>query len=453
LIKNNDFSRRKFLKTANYGLMGLTFSSMPIKAFAQNRSNLNSEGIYFPPPEDQGGWRKYDPGSIPEINTEKLAAAISFHDQSPVSTSRGAALLIIHKGRLISESYVTGNEGGPENWTASTCNDMKSSTKSVFGTGVGVFLDEYKDKVNLETDLVGQDKESSLIPQIWDQPITDARKKNIKVKHVLSMTSGHAGPEPWLGTGTRQHHPGYSGSYQMYEYCFGWWNFDGVAAHDALLFEPGSDFMYSNFGMEQMALAMRNISGQDLGQYTYDKVLGPIGMPIGLRNNQYRDMPYSNSYELNFAETSGWGVGGDEGCDAYGADGSSSPYGINSIAGSTFRCTARDFARLSYLWLNNGKWMDQQLVPESWLKLATKRFKRADGSTPNNYGYTFWVMDDLLDVPKDLYMSRGHNQNHSYIIPSMDLVVVRQGNDNRREINGESFQTALIQKIVAAIWS
>jgi hypothetical protein len=50
-------------------------------------------------------------------------------------------------------------------------------------------------------------------------------------------------------------------------------------------------------------------------------------------------------------------------------------------------------------------------------------------------------------------MSRGHNQNHSYIIPSMDLVVVRQGNDNRREINGESFQTALIQKIVAAIGS
>ena len=78
---------------------------------------------------------------------------------------------------------------------------------------------------------------------------------------------------------------------------------------------------------------------------------------------------------------------------------------------------------------------------------------KADGSTPNNYGYTFWVMDDLPDVPKDLCMSRGHNQNHSYIIPSMDLVVVRQGNDNPREINGESFQIALIQKIVAAIGS
>ena len=183
------------------------------------------------------------------------------------------------------------------------------------------------------------------------------------------------------------------------------------------------------------------------------RFLGPIGMPIGLRDNRYRDMPYSNGFELNFAEIPGWGVGGDTGCDAYGADGSASPYGINSIAGSTFRCTARDFARLAYLWLNEGRWMDQQLVPQSWLKLATSRYKRDDGSTPNGYGYSFWVMDNVADVPKDLFMSRGHNQNHSYIIPSMDLVVVRQGNDNRREVNGEQFQNALIQKIVAAIKS
>ena len=62
-------------------------------------------------------------------------------------------------------------------------------------------------------------------------------------------------------------------------------------------------------------------------------------------------------------------------------------------------------------------------------------------------------LDDLPDVPSDLYMSRGHNQNHSFIIPSMDLVVVRQGNDNRRVVDGEPFETALIQKVVAAISS
>ncbi len=438
---------------AQMGVAGMGLASLPLNAFAQSQSQTNSDGVYFPPPEDQGGWRSYDATSLSDIDASKLSKAIGFHDQSPVSTSRGAALVIIHKGKLIGESYVTGSQGGPANWTAQTCNDMKSSTKSIFGTGVGVFLDEYSDQVNLDSYLVGNNNENSLIPQIWDQPITDEAKKRIKVKHVLSMTSGHAGPEPWLGTGTRRHHPGYQGAYQMHEYCFGWWNFEGVASHDTLLFEPGTDFMYSNFGMEQMALVIRNIADKDLGPYTYDKVLGPIGMPIGLRDNRYRDMPYSDSFELNFAETPGWGVGGDIGCDAYGADGSGSPYGINSIAGSTFRCTARDFARLSYLWLNRGRWMNEQLVPEAWLELATKRYKRDDGSAPNNYGYSFWVMDDLPGVPKDLYMSRGHNLNHSFIIPSLDLVVVRQGNDNRREVDGEDFAMALIQKVIASIKS
>ncbi len=450
--KRYGLSRRQFLIAANLGVAVLNFASSPLKTFGQSVSETNSDGVYFPPPKNQGGWRTYDAKSLPDINTEKLAEAIRFHDQSPVSTSRGAALIIIHKGRLVGESYVTGNEGGPIKWTAQTCNDMKSSTKSVFGTGVGVFLDDYKDQVNLDSYLVGDSRESSLIPQIWDQPITDEAKKRIKVKHVLSMTSGHAGPEPWLGTGTRRHHPGYLGAFQMHEYCFGWWNFEGVASHETLLFEPSSDFMYSNFGMEQMALAIRNIAGKDLGPYTYDKVLGPIGMPIGLRNNRYRDMPYSDKMELNFANDAGWGVGGDTGCDAYGADASSSPYGINSIAGSTFRCTARDFARLAYLWLNRGRWMDQQLVPQSWLKIATQRYKRDDGSTPNGYGYTFWVMDNLPGVSKDLYMSRGHNQNDSFIIPSLDLVVVRQGNDNRRVIDdGVPFGTTLIQKVIAAL--
>ena len=49
-------------------------------------------------------------------------------------------------------------------------------------------------------------------------------------------------------------------------------------------------------------------------------------------------------------------------------------------------------------------------------------------------------------------MSRGHNMNHSFVIPSFDLVVVRQGNDNRRQTDdGRPFATTLIQKIVAAV--
>jgi CubicO group peptidase (beta-lactamase class C family) len=454
-IENRHLSRRRLLKVASVGAASvgtarLGLASVPFqKAGGSRRSG--DEGRYFPPPEQEGGWRVADPRDL-GVDAGRLAEAVTYHDTSPVTTSHGGALVIVYKGHIIGESYVTGTEGGPQSWTPQTCNDMKSSTKSVFGTAVGVFLDEYKDRVDLDTYLVGTSRENSLIPQIWDQPLTDERKTRIKVKHVLSMTSGHESREPWLAPSTRHLYPGYAGPFQMYEYCFGWWHFDGIAAHHTLKFEPGSDFNYSNYGLEQMALAMRNMSGEEVGPYVYDRVLGRIGMPVGIRDNQFRDMPYFDGRELNFAEEPGWGRGGSTGCDAYGADGSESPFGYNSVVGSTFRCTARDFARLAYLWLNGGRWDDQQLVPADWMKLATSRFVRDDGQTPNNYGYTFWIQDETDGVPNDMFMSRGHNQNHSYVLPSLDLVVVRQGNDNRRQVDDEGpFSTALIQKIVAAI--
>jgi CubicO group peptidase (beta-lactamase class C family) len=200
-----------------------------------------------------------------------------------------------------------------------------------------------------------------------------------------------------------------------------------------------------------MALAMRNLSGEQVGPYLYDRVLGPIGMPVEIRDNAYRDMPYSDGRELNFSDQAGWGVGGGEGCDAYGADMSASPIGHNSVVGSTFRCTARDFARLAYLWLRRGRWEGRQLVPDAWLRLATSRYVRADGTAPSPYGFTFWIQDGLDGVPSDLFMSRGHNYNHSYVIPSLDLVVVRQGNQNRQPRGEPGFATTLIQKIVAAV--
>jgi len=430
-------SRRQVLGAACAGL--LPWSRSPV-----------AQQAYFPPSEKDGGWRVAEAGAV-GVDEARLAEAIAFHDGHRVTTSYGGALVVVVAGHVIGETYVTGVDGGPQPWTATTCNDMKSSTKSVFGTAVGVFLDEYKDRVRLESDLVGDSRQTSLVPQIWDQPLTDPRKTRIKVKHALSMTSGHVSREPWLAPAARHHFDGYRGPFQMYEYCFGWWRFDGIPDHHLLMFEPGSDWNYSNYGLEQMALAMRNLSGERVGPYVYDRVLGPIGMPVGLRDNEFRDMPYRTDKELNFASEPGWGVGGSVGCDAYGADKSESPYGVNTIVGSTFRCTARDFARLGYLWLHQGRWGDRQLVPESFLRVATKRFVRDNGETPNNYGYTFWMQDELEGVPQDLFMSRGHNLNHSFVIPSLDLVVVRQGNENRQAQGEPRFEATLIQKIVAAI--
>ena len=113
---------------------------------------------YYPPPEEQGGWRVADPRSL-GVDAGKIDEVIKYHANSSFTLSHGGALLVVYKGHIICESYVTGTEGGPRPWTVQSCNDMKSSTKSVFGTAVGVFLDAYRDKVNLDSYLVGSSRD------------------------------------------------------------------------------------------------------------------------------------------------------------------------------------------------------------------------------------------------------------------------------------------------------
>jgi CubicO group peptidase (beta-lactamase class C family) len=193
---------------------------------------------YCPPPEHEGGWRVTDPKKL-GVNETLLKQTISSHNNHGATKSYGGALVIVYKGHIIVENYVTGEKGGPQSWGRDTCNDVKSSTKSIFGTTVGAFLNEYGSRVSLDTPLIGTNREESLIPQIWEQHITDDRKTRIKVKHVLSMTSGHESTEPWLAPSQRSHAIGYEGPYQMYEYCFGWWRFEGYQRSISCSSSPG----------------------------------------------------------------------------------------------------------------------------------------------------------------------------------------------------------------------
>ncbi len=110
------------------------------------------------------------------------------------------------------------------------------------------------------------------------------------------------------------------------------------------------------------------------------------------------------------------------------------PDASGTYIGSSYSyATARDFARFGLLYLNNGKWNGEQLLPENWV---AQTITPAGADKRKHYGYQFWLngldKTDLSkkwypDVPGDMFFCDGFGGQGVYIIPSKKLVVVRMG--------------------------
>jgi CubicO group peptidase (beta-lactamase class C family) len=96
--------------------------------------------------------------------------------------------------------------------------------------------------------------------------------------------------------------------------------------------------------------------------------------------------------------------------------------------------TARDFARLGLLYLNDGVWDHERLLPEGWSEYVAKpapdQPKRPDG---RGYGAQFWLFGPEQGLPEGVYTAVGARGQYSMIIPSENVVVVRRGFDNMDE--------------------
>lgn len=84
--------------------------------------------------------------------------------------------------------------------------------------------------------------------------------------------------------------------------------------------------------------------------------------------------------------------------------------------------TSRDFARLGLLYLRGGRWGDQQVVPAQWVKDSVRPAEQSKGE----YGYQWWTFD-VPGVPSDMFAAIGVDEQYIYVVPSLDLVVVRNG--------------------------
>ncbi|WP_260580807.1 serine hydrolase domain-containing protein [Sphingopyxis sp. PET50] len=101
------------------------------------------------------------------------------------------------------------------------------------------------------------------------------------------------------------------------------------------------------------------------------------------------------------------------------------------ILSSQVWTTARDLARLGLLYQYDGMWEGRRLLPEDWRRFVTMPSgPQPDG--PFGYGAGFWLLNKSDGIPPDAFGAFGNRGQYVVVIPSRELVIVRQGYDDDR---------------------
>jgi CubicO group peptidase (beta-lactamase class C family) len=336
--------------------------------------------VYWPPPESAGGWRYLrnadEVRAIGGMDLDRLA--LVREGQEFRFGSDSWSIVIVRHGYLIAEFHTF-------NVLVPTRFDIWSGTKSFTGTAWGLLLDDSRrgqlpggQNVYLDSPVY------TFIPE--GQPLSDPRKAEITIGHLLTMTSGIPGERAGIvGMPTSTEHGPFEHALGRCPNRLGRWV-------DKLTAEPGSRWDYSDPAIAHLALAFAHTMGREMDEFLQERVFGPIGI-----------------------ESLSWDVQGGSGC-----------LGPHTNAHTGIHVSGRELARFGYLMLHRGLWNGVQLVPLWWVDLSTRSSQDLNPS----YGYTWWVNTSGTrwpGLPRDAFALSGYRSNRCYVIPSLDLVVARVG--------------------------
>jgi CubicO group peptidase (beta-lactamase class C family) len=122
--------------------------------------------------------------------------------------------------------------------------------------------------------------------------------------------------------------------------------------------------------------------------------------------------------------------------------------------GSSFMyATARDWGKLGQLYLQDGVWEGERILPEGWVHFSTTP---APSAPHGEYGAHLWLKiaaacgEDGGGMPADAFHAAGHEGQFLSVIPSRRLVIVRLGLTAKQ---GAWQHERFIEKVLTALES
>lgn len=292
-------------------------------------------------------------------------------------------LIIVRHGQTLLEWY--SDDSGPEkpHYTASLAKAL------VGGISLMLALDEGRMRVD--------DPAWLYIPAWKDHP----EKSRIAIRHLVTHSSGIEDAEQ--DDIPHKELPGWKGIF---------WRKDPdpftPAIHDApVIFPPGSAYAYSNPGMAALSYAITSsLQGSDHANL-HDLLKDCVMDPLGVSDKEW-SIGYGRAYEV-------------DGMNLYG-----------SWGGGSY--TARSVARIGQWMLQRGNWDGRQLVEPEWVDRAVRYAgtplpNRPQGNPQPGSGLGWWTNFDRVwkSLPSDAFAGAGAGQQLLLVVPSLGLVLVRNG--------------------------
>ena len=119
------------------------------------------------------------------------------------------------------------------------------------------------------------------------------------------------------------------------------------------------------------------------------------------------------------------------------------PYG-NFLTQGYELGAARDWARIANLYLQDGVWNGERLLPEGFVKFVSTVAPAWEADHRPIYGGFFWINgDSTFPAPKSAYYMAGVGGQNVLIVPTHDLAIVRLGHYKGATAGGRSLRQAV----------
>lgn len=259
------------------------------------------------------------PRSTPIKQCVSTAAIQNFIRQIEEDELELHSLIMVRNGHVVAEG-----QWAPYELEASHL--LNSLSKSFTSTAIGMAIAE--GLLSLDDSVI------SFFPEEVT-PTIQANMSSLRVRHLLTMSTGHAVDTTPFMVGTD--------------------NWAKAFLEIPITHEPGTFFLYNTGATYMLSAILRKATGENLLDFLQPRLIEPLGMS--------------------------------------GITSVTCPRGIH-VGGFGMSMKTEDIAKFGLLYLQKGQWNGQRILSEKWVEEATAS-QIANGTDPNSdwaqgYGFQFW---------------------------------------------------------------